>query len=267
MSNPDLSMNIQQRLGTATWGNGGNMLQFISSMQLVSVGRGNGLQIFDMKTGLPHSSWVAPNEDLCVFAAPETDRFFVGGSFGIMYTIERHGETWDLIEEREILSYFDCLAYSLKRDLVAVSCFDKLCLMPGSGKENLAYVEFGRERIQSINWNDSLNAFFVVTSKSISLISAAGERTIVASFDERVLAAAYADQGARIVSFIETRENQGTLSSASMANPRQSDWEKVFVVDDQFVGPMTNEYREGAIVISEAENTILCLGLINGSGD
>jgi WD40 repeat protein len=250
-------MNVQQPLGTATWGNGGNMLQFISSMHLVSVGMGDGLQIFDMKTGLPQSTWVVPNEHLCVFAALGTDRFLVGGSFGIMYTIERHGETWDLIEEREILSYFDRLAYSLKRDLVAVSCVDKLCLMPGSGKVNRVYIEFGGERIQSINWIDSLNAFFVVTSKSISLISTAGERTIVASFNERVLAAAFVDQGARIISFIETRENQGTLSSASMANPRKSDWEKVFVVDDHFVGPIANEYREGTIVISETENTIL----------
>lgn len=250
-------MNVQHPLGCATWGNGGNMLQFISSTQLVSVGMGDGLQIFDVKTGLPQCSWVASNEDLCVFAAIGTDRFLVGGSFGIMYTIELHGETRDLIEEREILSYFDCLAYSLKRDLVAVSCFDKLCLMPGSGKVNRVYIEFGGERIQSINWIDSLNAFFVVTSKSISLISPAGERTIVASFNERVLAAAFVDQGARIISFIETRENQGTLSSASLANPRKSDWEKVFVVDDHFVGPITNEYREGTIVISETENTIL----------
>lgn len=243
-------------LGSKTWNGGGQSVRFLSNEVIGAVDDRGWFRVFDVSTGQPKFIWHANREQLNDFVLAGTDRYYLGGSYGIVYTLQRTGPGFEVIEAREVLSYIEKMAFAETPGIIATSCFDELCLLPATGENGKVVVNFPK-RVRSVEWVAALNAFLTVTSDGIYTVSITGERKAILNMPGRTLAAVFCESHSKLIWFVESNDNKGTLSCASLSDCDSLDWERELILDDRYVGPTTDDYNEAVLRLTQSSQTIV----------
>ena len=243
-------------LGSNTWTGGGQSVRFLSSEVVGAVDDWGWFRLFDVNTGQPKFIWHANREQLNDFVLAGADRYYLGGSYGIVYTLQRSGEGFEVIEARDVLSYIEKMAFAETPGIIATSCFDELCLLPATGENGKVVVNFPK-RVRSVEWVAALNAFLTVTSDGIYTVSITGERKAILNPPGRTLAAVYCENKARLIWFVESSENTGTLSCASFSDCTSRDWKREFILDERYVGPGPDDDVNAVLQLTQRSRTVI----------
>lgn len=248
-------MKLTTRLGDATWNNQASDVCFVGREFLVSAG--NPFTVFDITTGTAVATWWKYNEDINCLCHGTEGTFFVGGSFGNVYTLAwTKGQTIELLEEREVLSYLDWVAFSGRHNVVAVVCDTDLRLLPREGMSGIIDLTFA-DTIRSIEWSDKLDAFLIASGRTVFVLTAGGHRSVIVQRESRVLSAKHHERTDSLTLLVGTSDNDANVTRLDRAT-LASKWTIPFKLDHhEFRTTTQREVDIGSLQITDGGDSIV----------
>ncbi|MEP3478737.1 MAG: WD40 repeat domain-containing protein [Fuerstiella sp.] len=203
-------MQLVSKLGDPTWSCEGADLCFAGDSHLCAVDYDGLLHLFDLSTGESKASWSKQDEQLNRVAFDDKGTFFVGGSFGCIYSLAWRGDNLDLCEEREVVPYVDALEYSEKHRLLAVVCEGQLKLLPHEGETTALTLRFS-EPIRSVQWCEQLDVFLILCADALYSVTPLGDQSKILGWESRLLAARFNDRTDSFILLCGLSDNEAEL--------------------------------------------------------
>lgn len=217
---------ISRPLGALKWNSDGLAFCFPGNEEFLSLDDGEGVQRFSIQTGLPTVVWQSEYESLNVILRTGTDRYFVGGSYGIAYDLKvgSNGD-WRLQGQRRLLDYFDCAAFAESEQLLAVCWYHKVVILPLEENDARKPVEvvLGNKRIFSVDWVPGAKRFLVMSPKGLFSIGLNGRVDQLPTPDGEVLAAARISDSGEFACAVGSGDLV-TVFAARLGDPRKHLW-------------------------------------------